>query len=836
MVIFKAISAVFYKKLLFVLILFFTTSTLYAAVIPQSGWSLLYVDSEQLPEFPATNAFDGDPSTKWHTAMGSSNPGHPHEIQIDLGAIYDIDGFRYLPRQWPESKDGTIYRYSFYVSGDGVNWLKVLDGSFKPKNRTEKEVLFSTQTARYIRLVAKKEIQGNPWTSMAELNVLGTIVSGNQAPNGVIDSPTGNVSINAGETVNFAGTGSDPDGDPSLIYLWDFDGGAPNSTAEDPGSIQFNNPGTYNVTFTVTDSSNVSDPTPGQRTITVTNNGGCGSLFVEITKPLTKAIQAPPNFTVTTNACLDSQNHSGVKFKLDGGNSQGGAEITDLSSPYAAVFSNVPMTDGHTIEAVIIDNNGNEVSGQNTSDTVTQIGSGDYYVAIGDSITFGVGDNISSDDTSQDGRNQSQGYTPILNDLLTQSKSYPHTVVNKGVSGHKSIEGLSLLPSIIAEHPDARFYLIQYGTNDATGGGVIPVPSGLGLNSGDPGYPGTYKHNMQQIIDLIRNSSGVSKEPYLAKLPYAPTAPNLSQRMAEYNLVIDELVSANSIAVTPPDFYAYFQANPNQFHDNVHPNGAGYQGMAGLWANSLSSFNQAPNGVINSPTSSVSINVGQSVSFTGTGSDPDGDTSLTYFWYFGGGAPNSTAEDPGPVQFNNPGTYNVTFTVTDSLGLADPTPAQRTIVVGGGSSGGVIPQSGWSLLYVDSEQLPEFPATNAFDGDPSTKWHTAMGSSNPGHPHEIQIDLGAIYDIDGFRYLPRQWPESKDGTIYRYSFYVSGDGVNWLKVLDGSFKPKNRTEKEVLFSTQTARYIRLVAKKEIQGNPWTSMAELNVLGVFSSGP
>jgi PKD repeat protein len=92
------------------------------------------------------------------------------------------------------------------------------------------------------------------------------------------------------------------------------------------------------------------------------------------------------------------------------------------------------------------------------------------------------------------------------------------------------------------------------------------------------------------------------------------------------------------------------------------------------------SGNQAPNGTIDSPASNVTIVAGQSVSFNGTGTDPDGHP-LTFLWNFGGGAPNQEVEDPGPVVFNAPGTYTVTFTVTDSLASADPTPDSRVITV-----------------------------------------------------------------------------------------------------------------------------------------------------------
>jgi uncharacterized repeat protein (TIGR01451 family) len=90
--------------------------------------------------------------------------------------------------------------------------------------------------------------------------------------------------------------------------------------------------------------------------------------------------------------------------------------------------------------------------------------------------------------------------------------------------------------------------------------------------------------------------------------------------------------------------------------------------------------NQAPDGTIDTPAGPVTITAGQSVPFAGTGTDPDGHP-LSFRWTFGGGAPDSLAEDPGPVVFTTAGSYTVTFTVTDSLGLADPTPDSRVVTV-----------------------------------------------------------------------------------------------------------------------------------------------------------
>lgn len=91
--------------------------------------------------------------------------------------------------------------------------------------------------------------------------------------------------------------------------------------------------------------------------------------------------------------------------------------------------------------------------------------------------------------------------------------------------------------------------------------------------------------------------------------------------------------------------------------------------------------NEPPNGVIETPEGDVTIEVGESVRFTSRGTDRDGPFPLRFAWDFGGGAPDSVREDPGQVQFDRPGAFTVTLTVTDGLGLSDRTPATRRITV-----------------------------------------------------------------------------------------------------------------------------------------------------------
>ena len=95
-------------------------------------------------------------------------------------------------------------------------------------------------------------------------------------------------------------------------------------------------------------------------------------------------------------------------------------------------------------------------------------------------------------------------------------------------------------------------------------------------------------------------------------------------------------------------------------------------------------------------------------------------------------------------------------------------------------------------------------------------------------PHEIQIDLGANYTLTGFKYLPRQ--DRVNGRIANYKFYVSGDGVKWGTAVAAGRLPNTSAEQTVSFSQVPGRYVRLEALSEVNGKPWTSVAELNVLG------
>jgi F5/8 type C domain/PKD domain len=256
-------------------------------------------------------------------------------------------------------------------------------------------------------------------------------------------------------------------------------------------------------------------------------------------------------------------------------------------------------------------------------------------------------------------------------------------------------------------------------------------------------------------------------------------------------------------------------------------NGLPYTAVAEL--NVLNTGDRPPDSSINSPAADVTIAPGDILNFSGSGTDPENDVPFAYHWTFGDPAiPDSNVAAPGPVQFNNLGVFAITFTVTDSKGNVDPVPATRTVTVKNPPSP-IIPHTNWSLEYVDSvDTSGNYAATNAFDDDASTFWHTEWYDAQPPPPHEIQINLGSIYTVDGFRYLPRQDGQVQ-GRIGQYLFYVSMDGVNWGNPVAGGTFPNTALEQEVQFLPVAGHYVRLVALTEANGLPFTAVAELNVL-------
>jgi hypothetical protein len=137
------------------------------------------------------------------------------------------------------------------------------------------------------------------------------------------------------------------------------------------------------------------------------------------------------------------------------------------------------------------------------------------------------------------------------------------------------------------------------------------------------------------------------------------------------------------------------------------------------------------------------------------------------------------------------------------------------------------------LVTVDSEETVQENGfgRNVLDGDPTTLWATKWFGQAPPHPHHIILDLGAVRMVHGIRYLPRQ-DGSLNGTIVGYEVYVSLDRETWTTTpwMTGSWDATAAAKIEIRSNGQRGRYLKLVAASAADNRPWTSAAEIQIIG------
>lgn len=169
----------------------------------------------------AANAVDGDPETVWHTQWQDANPEHPHEIVIQITPAVRIKGLTYLPRQ-NDSDHGNIREYDIYVSTDGKEFGKPVRSGTFAGGKERKTVAFVPVQAGFIKLVARSEISGRPWTSAAEI---GIVQEGEKV---AIEPELSVVKANSEETSAEDGKAANAiDGNPETIWHTQWDGVSP---------------------------------------------------------------------------------------------------------------------------------------------------------------------------------------------------------------------------------------------------------------------------------------------------------------------------------------------------------------------------------------------------------------------------------------------------------------------------------------------------------------------------------------------------------------------------------------------------------------------------------
>lgn len=187
------------------------------------------------------------------------------------------------------------------------------------------------------------------------------------------------------------------------------------------------------------------------------------------------------------------------------------------------------------------------------------------------------------------------------------------------------------------------------------------------------------------------------------------------------------------------------------------------------------------------------------------------------------------------VVLGNPVTYDVTLEVTQngstySKSISEMFSASTCPSVNDCNNPAETDKSLWSLIYVNSEETTgeNGGATNAFDGNPDSFWHTEWYSNTPEQPHEIQIDLGEDYLLSQMNYLPRQ--NSTNGRIKGFELYISSDKTSWGDPVVSDEFGEGAGLKKISFNKTSGRYVKLKSLSEQNGNPWATVAELDFIG------
>jgi hypothetical protein len=149
---------------------------------------------------------------------------------------------------------------------------------------------------------------------------------------------------------------------------------------------------------------------------------------------------------------------------------------------------------------------------------------------------------------------------------------------------------------------------------------------------------------------------------------------------------------------------------------------------------------------------------------------------------------------------------------------------------------GLLPKGDWRIMKFNSQEVNDPGlAIMAIDDDPNTIWHTRWSTGNDTIPHEMQIDLGFDYKVFKFAYQGRA--NGVNGRVKDAEFYFTNDTSKWGKAYPATFDNSSAIQWLTLDSAGvTARYVKFRSLSEINGNPWTTVAEFYAQGCIPPQP
>ena len=150
------------------------------AALAGGGWTA--TASDQSPAYPASNAVDGNAGTFWHTVYRPVPTPLPHDLTVDLKAVRSVSGVGYLPRQdgTPNGSDRPLRRHDEHGRDDVGRSRRRRHVERRPAQEDRR----LPTRPRPLRPAhgAERGRAAGPWSSAAEIEVIGTPAAGPPLP------------------------------------------------------------------------------------------------------------------------------------------------------------------------------------------------------------------------------------------------------------------------------------------------------------------------------------------------------------------------------------------------------------------------------------------------------------------------------------------------------------------------------------------------------------------------------------------------------------------------------------------------------------------------------
>ncbi len=515
-----------------------------------------------------------------------------------------------------------------------------------------------------------------------------------------------------GQTVTFEGSGSvDPDG--SIVnYSWNFGDGSSTSGSSAAATHNYTAPGIYPVALTVTDSDGHTRTSSQQLTV-----GSPPTASLQVASPSDPVQGSPVNFDASASSDLDS----GVSISSYNWSFGDGSAPLTTNSPMTSYTYAQPGT--YTVSLTVTNTLGLTSTPVTRSVSVDELPTVSFTTSpsaplAGTALTFdGSGSRDSDGSIATYSWDFGDGSVPVSgpNAMTTHAYSatgtYSVALTVTDSDGHSAtltqpVSVYALPTAAFASAPQtpiagAPVTIDATGSTDPNGSTITSYMWSFGdgsaaVTTATPTTSHTYAHPGTYTITLtITDALGLTATSTSAETIDALPAPAFGT--APQTPVTNQLIGFDAAGSTDPNHAAIttyrwdfgdgtITTGPSSSASHAYGQPGTYTALLtvtdslGLSASVTHTLTirALPSGAFT--TSPQAPQDGTAITFNGGGSsDPNGSAITTYSWNFGDGRTASSGSPTVTHVYAGPGSYLITLTVTDALGLS--TTASRTEVV-----------------------------------------------------------------------------------------------------------------------------------------------------------